>query len=304
MASLLLGATVAEDDRVGTTELLGRHVPARAARRTVETAVDDTTDGSQKSRLDLVIEAEIIPRLMVAHSISVGQVAYQDPPVQTTLDEVDIDAFIRHVLKDDIAVAFAFIDALRDQGLPMESVFLDILTPAARRLGTLWETDDVTFADVTVGLSKLQQILRVLSPGSGVDEDARPVGRRILLAAVPGDQHTFGVFMVEEFFRRAGWDVVTCVMESSSELAELVSAEPFDVIGFSTSNDELIPVLERDVPRLVKGSRNPEIRILVGGGCFRDNPALVKQVGADGTAADGREAVALAAAMVDDVAAR
>lgn len=296
MASLMLRNTVPEEDR---TDDPGRHGGIAVRRDT--TLVDDTQNGSRKSRLDLVIEAEIIPRLMVAHSVSVGRETYQDPPLVSTLENVDIDDFARMVIRSDVSVAYSFIDALRAQGLELESVFLDVLTPAARRLGVMWEEDTVNFADVTVGLSKLQQILRELSPNTNTAADENFTGNRALLASVPGDQHTFGVFMVEEFFRRAGWDVVTCVLESSEELAELVGVERFDVVGFSTSRDDLLEQLADDVRRLYRVSKNPDIRIVVGGRCFRDDPALVQKVGADGTAADGREAVSLASTLVGAV---
>lgn len=292
MASLMLRSTIAQDDRVEGRFGLGG-IAVNRDRRVVTTS----NNGAQKSRLDLVIEAEIIPRLMVAHSVSVGVEAYQDPPVATKLDDAEIKDFCQLILKQEVPIAFSYIEAMQSQGMKLESIFLDLLAPAARNLGAMWEEDTVNFADVTVGLSRLQQILRELSPNTDTTLDELSVGHRALLASVPGDQHTFGVFMVEEFFRRGGWDVVTCVLESSEELLELASMEEFSIIGFSTGRDDLLDQLASDVRSLYRVSKNRDVRILVGGRCFRDDPVLVERIGADGTASDGREAVSIANAL-------
>jgi methanogenic corrinoid protein MtbC1 len=288
----MLRDTIAKDGRAE-----GRYGLGGIAARRDMTVVTTSNNGAQKSRLDLVIEAELIPRLMVAHSVAIGAEAYQDPPAATTLDDTEISDFCSLILKQDVQVAFSFIEAMQNQGMKLETIFLDLLAPAARNLGAMWEEDTVNFADVTVGLSRLQQILRELSPSTDTTLDELSVGHRALLASVPGDQHTFGVFMVEEFFRRGGWDVVTCVLESSEELLELAAMEEFSIIGFSTGRDDLLDQLASDVRSLYRVSKNRNVRILVGGRCFRDDPVLVDRIGADGTASDGREAVSIANAL-------
>ncbi|NJK90043.1 MAG: cobalamin B12-binding domain-containing protein [Myxococcales bacterium] len=86
-------------------------------------------------------------------------------------------------------------------------IFLDLLAPVARLLGDLWLIDLCTFTDVTIGLSRLQQLVRELAPAFEDGHDLRGFGHRALLAPAPGEQHTFGMHLVEEFLRRAGWDV-------------------------------------------------------------------------------------------------
>jgi MerR family transcriptional regulator, light-induced transcriptional regulator len=51
----------------------------------------------------------------------------------------------------------------------------------------------------------------------------------------------------------------------------------------------------REAPRAVRRpSRNDSIGVLVGGPAFYGRPELVAEVGADGTARDGREAAEIA----------
>ena len=49
-----------------------------------------------------------------------------------------------------------------------------------------------------------------------------PAAPRILLVPLPREQHTFGLSMVYDFFRRAGWNAWSGTIESESELAGMV----------------------------------------------------------------------------------
>ena len=62
-------------------------------------------------------------------------------------------------------------------------------------------------------------------------------GMRALFAPVPGSQHTFGVLMVSEFFRREGWQVWMELGSSETALLEAVKKDWFEVIGLSVGID-------------------------------------------------------------------
>jgi len=98
---------------------------------------------------------------------------------------------------------FAYVEDLMAQGSTVESVFLELLAPAARHLGTLWESDATDFVHVTLAVSRLQRIMRRLGENFA-DETGQGGGESVLLTIIPGEQHSFGLSMVAEFFRRAG----------------------------------------------------------------------------------------------------
>ena len=70
----------------------------------------------------------------------------------------------------------------------------------------MWEDDRVSFADVTVALCRLHDVMRNLSSSQPPATDTLPQGRRALLVPMPGEQHTFGLVMVADFLpsRRVG----------------------------------------------------------------------------------------------------
>ncbi len=177
---------------------------------------------------------------------------------------------------------------------PMEAVCHDLLAPTARYLGELWDEDLCSFTDVTIGLLRLQDALHGVTADitlGGADGFRR---HTIVLAAAPGDQHTFGLSMVSAFFQKAGWAVNAQPDSTLPELGALLRREWIGVLGFTVGSSARLERLAAIIPRLREVSRNRGLGVLVGGPVFLANPGLAAQIGADGTATDGTAAVALA----------
>ena len=84
----------------------------------------------------------------------------------------------------------------------------------------------------------------------------------------------------------------------------MVQAERVDVVGFSLACDERLETVYQEIRGVRRASRNPGLSVMVGGPPFVANPLLAAELGADGTATDGRQAVAQAQALVEDSRAR
>ena len=250
------------------------------------------------------IEGEVIPRLMLAHRTGSPSQrgAEQFASVQPTAAEVVEVA--RLAVAHDVPVVLSYVEALRSRGMMLETVFLELLAPAARYLGEMWKEDLCNFTDVTLGLCRLHQALTELGSGSRTDIGAPDGERRALLAPAPGEQHTFGVLMVSEFFRRAGWDTVHISGAMDGDVLQAVRCDWFDVVGFSLSCESRAEPLAATIRSVRRASRNPALGVLVGGRVFGDNPELVTFVGADATAVDGRQAPQQAGELLDLVARR
>lgn len=254
--------------------------------------------GRRIAQLARTIEHEIIPRLMLAHRVS-----DEPPPPAAAADGRHFDAaavqgFARSVIGPDDGLAWAEVEAHCARGVPIEQIYLDLLAPAARCLGRWWTEDLCDFTDVTIGLGRLQRIMRELSPSFGrlVDRPVDPM--RVLLLPAPGEQHTFGLVMVAEFFRRAGWDVAGGAWESGSDAARMVAAEWFDVLGLSLAAEVHVDALAQCIADARAASRNRELAVIVGGPIFDLRPDFRARVDADFVSVDGRSAPELAARAV------
>jgi methanogenic corrinoid protein MtbC1 len=240
------------------------------------------------SRLVDTIERDIIPRLVRAHAHEPAAAA-KPVPVRD-----DVIAFTAHIMSRDDSAVDAQLAALRARGVSVESLYVDLLSPVARHLGELWDDDRCHFADVTVGLGRLQQIMRGLSSAFGTEIDPPPGGRRALLMPAPGEQHTFGLSMVAEFFARAGWEVVGVMDPMSSHFQDRVKNEWFDLVGISAGSSTRLDGMQACIAAVRKHSHNRAVAVMVGGPLFAVQPDLVERLGADGMAIDGRQAPVLA----------
>ncbi|QJE74266.1 cobalamin B12-binding domain-containing protein [Aerophototrophica crusticola] len=239
------------------------------------------------------VEAEVVPRLLLAHGATGktgGPSTLHTNPVRTPLHGDDVVNLAGLLLAPEMGPAQEFVQARVRLGARPEHLFTDLLAPAARHLGYLWEQDLCDFGDVTVGMCHLRTIMRDMS--SLLLAEAEPVDprRRVLLLPTPGDQHSFGLFMVAEFFRRAGWDVTTANPSGRDELAALVREQWYAVVGLSGGSGAKLDMVAGCIRAVRKNSRNRSVGVMVGGPIFTLHPDYVGLVGADDCAVDGRQA--------------
>jgi methanogenic corrinoid protein MtbC1 len=208
----------------------------------------------------------------------------------------DVVEFTGLVLDADMPDILGFLDRARASGMTVEGVYIDLLAPAARRLGDLWMADQCSFAEVTMAMARLQVVLREVGPSFRSAVEYVNSGRRLLLSPAVGEQHTFGLLILAELFVRAGWDVWGGAAPGD-DVVRLVRDEWFDVVGLSVGCSPRLDSLAAEIRRIRAASRNRSIGVMVGGTIFSEHPELVAQVGADATAVDGRDAPRIAAAL-------
>jgi methanogenic corrinoid protein MtbC1 len=253
----------------------------------------------QTALLSRAIEDQVIPRLIRAHPESAGGFR---PPLTNThqVSSLQLREFSRMTIASDFGAARERVRAFQAGGMPVAAIYLELLAPAARDLGILWEEDLCDIADVTIGLGRLQQLLRELSSDFHHAMGRIYGGWRLLLLPSPGEIHTFGLAMAAEFFRHAGWDVVGGPGLASDLPVVMAASEWFDVIGFSLASDFHIDELRNCIGDFRKAALNPHVGIMVGGPVFATHPQYGALVGADVAVADGRLASELAAKLVVD----
>lgn len=251
------------------------------------------------------LDVEIIPRLVLARRASPGCASPDDEAGRPLLQREDVGVFARIVLEQDVGDVSAYVGAMVTRGVALETVFLELLAPTARCLGEMWDEDLCDFTQVTVGLWRLQQVVRELSPSFHTELDPHESDhRRALLLPAQGEQHTFGLFMVAEFLRRAGWDVAAGPVASGAEMLGLVRNEWFAIVGMSVSCDVRLDGLAASIHAVRRASRNRAIGVMVGGPIFVERPELVALVGADASAVDGRQAALQAESLLAILARR
>jgi MerR family transcriptional regulator, light-induced transcriptional regulator len=254
--------------------------------------------------LSMLLENLVIPKLIAdrdkrdnwLHMPGLSQAAQTTR--QRAITDSDVEEFTRLSVSGEAHALLDFVDRCLETGSSVETVYVELLAPAARRLGEYWEADSEDFVGVTMGLWRIQEILRELTlrippksrPGHGQ--------RSALFSMMPGEQHSFGTLMVAECFQRAGWDTDVLIEPTQSELTGKIAKQHYDLIGLTVSCDCSTATLSSVVNAIKAVSPSPHVRIMLGGRVINEQPELVDECGADATAVDATSAVALADRLV------
>lgn len=252
----------------------------------------DLNQDERKRVLARTLLQDIIPRLVNSHPLPQSPALEDSAAAPFSAQEVL--EFAHLVLHSDDATLQKKVQALRLRGITHQRLLLDLLTPVAAHMGRLWEHDDCDFHDVTLAVGRLQRLL----PDHGAklaqaDSQDRPT-RRILLTTCAGEQHTFGLSMVAEFFVQAGWDVATAFLASDAPPQHLVREQWFDVVGLSLGSSARLPEFTRLAQGLRKASLNQAVSIIAGGPVLTLLPVKPDQLMVDAVITDASQAPALA----------
>jgi hypothetical protein len=183
---------------------------------------------------------------------------------------------------------------LRAQGFSLEQIYLGLLAPAASHLRHLWNGDLCGFADATLALWRLQQLLRHYSVEFRAETNRQQTERRVLLAPTPFEKHDlsyamFYLVLMSEFFRRDGWEPWIEPDPNAREFAEAICRQWFDTVELLVSGDKQLDALASRIRMIRRESQNRSVGVIVYGQVFIDRPELVLLVGADLTATDARQ---------------
>ena len=208
-----------------------------------------------------------------------------------------IEEFVEKLFDEDSDRCRDIIDdALLENGDPQKVAEL-LMEPAARIIGENWCADECDFLKVTIAISRMQRLFRRMTsehpPGALPD-----LSRCALLTPAPGEQHTFGLCVVDDAFRRAGWEVDCCGCDEEFEMLRLVASSHYQIIGVSVSVERRLPELRDIIQRVRSRSRNRSIVLIAGGSMVMQNPQSAIDAGFDLLAVDAVSAVALADTVV------
>jgi len=248
-----------------------------------------------------VIADEVIPRLLAAHRHDALD-ALIGSPDHVSLPEAE--HFAPLALELEAVQLLDHVEVFLQRGVSIDTIFVELLAPAARRLGILWEDDLCDFVDVTMGLWRLQEIVRELSSRAPEGFGDPVAARRALFTVMPGCQHSFGTMLIDDIFRRGGWNSEAMPVCTTPDLLDRVARASIDLVGLTITHDDHISRLPSLILALRSVSRNPRLCIMIGGRTVMENPDLVTKTGADGSAPDAIQALELAGRLVDTLASR
>jgi methanogenic corrinoid protein MtbC1 len=179
-----------------------------------------------------------------------------------------------------------------EAGLPVDTVYIDVLQPVMYELGRLWQMDEIDVATEHYVTAATQVLMARLFPHA---LNQKRISRTMIGCCLGSELHELGMRMVCDFFEFEGWDTyfLGAITPQESLLGTIRSRRP-DLLCLSATMSFGLPQI-RDLIRVIQGFSEDKIpKIMVGGLPFIINPDLSTVVGADATAPDARLAVQVA----------
>ncbi len=243
-------------------------------------------NGSRSALTDL-IHGVIVPRLCATSS------AGRLPARATPTTEL-----ARLLAAADLEAALGFVRTARLLAGSLGTTVSTLLEPAARSLGDLWQSDDCSELEVSVGLVCLQTILREAGAAEPRRESVGPPA--VMVVPQPGEAHLLGAAFDAEMLWHAGWDPQVDFPQTSAALDALVAGTWVDALDVSLSTsfrrEHRLTQLGDTIARARQASLNPDLVVVVSGRVFGpDEPDGDAAEAARGVGADASFASALQA---------
>lgn len=184
-----------------------------------------------------------------------------------------------------------------EAGMPIPEIYLGVFQPVQREIGRLWEVNQITVAQEHYTSAATQLIMSMLYPrflgtGSG--------GPGLVATCVSGELHEIGIRMVSDFFEMAGWNTYYLGANTPSrDVIQTIISRRSKVLAISATITYHIPRVIELIEEVRGSALGDDFPILVGGRPFLISSDLWERVGADGFAADARQAVVAASGLIE-----
>ena len=167
------------------------------------------------------------------------------------------------LIAPDQEAAVELIAELHAAGHAAAPLCAAVFEPAARSLGDLWSEDLCTEFDVTLGLSRLQAAVRMLTAGAARKQPSRLPQPVVLIAPEPGERHRLGAALDGTVLSQAGWSPQSACPTDDQGLQDVLSSAWFDVLDLSLSTafrrEHRLTQMRQTIEQARRASRNPRV---------------------------------------------
>lgn len=213
-----------------------------------------------------------------------------DPKPRPSHYEQYIHDYMDCLFRKDTFHSMQLIREYMEDGIPLDDIYVEILSESMRRVGELWHNAEITVDTehycTSVTQMAMSQMYSIIFDGERKD--------KTVLCACPGAElHEMGARIVADLFANDGWDsiflgaavptdyIVSSVRENHPDLLTLSVSMPQHLITCREAIDAV-------------RSEFPEIKIAVGGKAFESTDDIWKQWPIDIYTTDARDLLAQA----------
>ncbi|MEU2335477.1 B12-binding domain-containing protein [Streptomyces sp. NPDC006654] len=172
-------------------------------------------------------------------------------------------------------------------GVPEETLLLEVIAPVQARVGSEWAADRITVAQEHAATAINERVIASLAHRRPARERRLPHRGRVTVSCIDGEWHAFPARLVAEVLHLRGWrvDYLGAQTPTPHLVAHLHHTGP-DAVLLSGSIPTHLPTAHA----AVTACQALGVRVLVGGLAFGADGRYARALGADQWAADARGA--------------
>lgn len=211
---------------------------------------------------------------------AIVRLAARDGKADRGLNEAVLERLTAAMLDSDPKAFDAVRPELRRMKISNIELADSYFPHIARKLGADWADDTMSFANVSLGVARMQSILRQIGADRIEDDGREAMTGRILLILPEGEQHSFGAMVLMGQMRRRGLSISLRIAPRAAELRLLLRQERFDGAMISVACREKLEIC-RSMVRTLKDTSRGSLRVAVGGSVFMTDADVPGVSGAD-----------------------
>jgi methanogenic corrinoid protein MtbC1 len=178
------------------------------------------------------------------------------------------DGFVALITRDGPQKTEQYITELLNLGMGVDLILLELIPRIARKLGNQWDSDSLSFSEVTIATGRLQKLIHSLDHLFQETRTHASTTHSILVTASPGSHHSLGPLILSNYFTWAGWNVQSESTPTKHFIETIVARKFLTAIAVSISDYDQLDRLPKLIQSIRSKSLNPAIIVLTGGSLY------------------------------------
>lgn len=204
-----------------------------------------------------------------------------------------ISAMASAALDDEIDARDDLVTRLTARGISTDQIVDHLVPEAARRLGEMWVDDKLGFADVTIGVARLQALLREIGRRANTLGPAQNMSApHVAMVVRDGETHMLGALIAADQLHRMGAAVCMVLGKTDADVASYCAERSFDAVMISASAGESLETIRKLVKKIRVGG-SADCPIILGGSIATQPQDVRDATGVDHVTMDPEEALRL-----------
>jgi corrinoid protein of di/trimethylamine methyltransferase len=213
------------------------------------------------------------------------------PPSREIVWDEEFRQVQNDVLEGDYAAIQEHIRGLLKKGAKAEDLLKRGMLSAMEVISERFKTGEAFIPEVLLSARAMNEAVKVLEPHLA---GAQPATKgKVLIGTVKGDLHDIGKNLVITMLKGVGFETVDLGIDvPAPAFAKAVEEHKPQILGLSALLTTTMPQMKAVIEELKRRGLRNRVRVMVGGAPV--NEKFAGDIGADGYAPDGAEAVTLA----------